>query len=519
MKRFNRKPKTDPALARYPTAMAELLQLGVTDKEIDYTRLAEQLRDYIPELLRLVLDEDFADREQDDPIAMAPFHALEVLAILGPAEAAEPLLACLEWETDWIDNELARAYAGIGPVAIPLLLAYLADGTHDPHHRALASNALKEIADAHPSVREEIVDALTHFLDRPSADDSAEEERVTAFVISDLTDLHATSAYDAIARAFADDRVDTQILDLEFVEQKWGMRPRSDIDVLPPLRTESGVHLVLKCKVCGREREHIFPKVYCDIPTIRNEKQRKKYGPLIIPQRVICPKCGAVDQYELTPMAEFAIITTLLAEKMPDTASVLRPDQRVTMITFTTRWGKMHPVEAVERYQQELAKQPDNADLHVGYANLQRFLGYTEEAEERYHLALSLDSNNAEAWINLAQIAGDRRDRKNAIHYWEMVLQSTLQGGAPPDQRDDYQAAAESALMALRAGLFPEELPDEWPNEFIEDALELTASQHRKSAARKEEGRPVPEDRVKIGRNDPCPCGSGKKYKHCHGKK
>jgi preprotein translocase subunit SecA len=22
----------------------------------------------------------------------------------------------------------------------------------------------------------------------------------------------------------------------------------------------------------------------------------------------------------------------------------------------------------------------------------------------------------------------------------------------------------------------------------------------------------------KIGRNDPCPCGSGKKYKACHGK-
>ena len=22
---------------------------------------------------------------------------------------------------------------------------------------------------------------------------------------------------------------------------------------------------------------------------------------------------------------------------------------------------------------------------------------------------------------------------------------------------------------------------------------------------------------VKVGRNDPCPCGSGKKYKHCHG--
>ncbi|MGH8114496.1 MAG: SEC-C metal-binding domain-containing protein, partial [Rhodanobacteraceae bacterium] len=28
---------------------------------------------------------------------------------------------------------------------------------------------------------------------------------------------------------------------------------------------------------------------------------------------------------------------------------------------------------------------------------------------------------------------------------------------------------------------------------------------------------PVVRSGPKIGRNDPCPCGSGKKYKHCHG--
>ena len=28
----------------------------------------------------------------------------------------------------------------------------------------------------------------------------------------------------------------------------------------------------------------------------------------------------------------------------------------------------------------------------------------------------------------------------------------------------------------------------------------------------------APVKRVKIGRNDPCPCGSGKKYKNCCGK-
>ena len=29
---------------------------------------------------------------------------------------------------------------------------------------------------------------------------------------------------------------------------------------------------------------------------------------------------------------------------------------------------------------------------------------------------------------------------------------------------------------------------------------------------------PVRNDGEKVGRNDPCPCGSGKKYKKCHGK-
>jgi preprotein translocase subunit SecA len=28
---------------------------------------------------------------------------------------------------------------------------------------------------------------------------------------------------------------------------------------------------------------------------------------------------------------------------------------------------------------------------------------------------------------------------------------------------------------------------------------------------------PVLREGPKIGRNDPCPCGSGKKYKQCHG--
>jgi len=37
-------------------------------------------------------------------------------------------------------------------------------------------------------------------------------------------------------------------------------------------------------------------------------------------------------------------------------------------------------------------------------------------------------------------------------------------------------------------------------------------------AATKKKAQPMVRHAQKIGRNDPCPCGSGKKYKHCHGK-
>ena len=45
----------------------------------------------------------------------------------------------------------------------------------------------------------------------------------------------------------------------------------------------------------------------------------------------------------------------------------------------------------------------------------------------------------------------------------------------------------------------------------VEEAL--GASEDRPSKQQ-----PVQRVLGKIGRNDPCPCGSGKKFKHCHGK-
>jgi preprotein translocase subunit SecA len=38
-----------------------------------------------------------------------------------------------------------------------------------------------------------------------------------------------------------------------------------------------------------------------------------------------------------------------------------------------------------------------------------------------------------------------------------------------------------------------------------------------KQNASQPEAAQVKRTAEKVGRNDPCPCGSGKKYKYCHG--
>jgi preprotein translocase subunit SecA len=47
---------------------------------------------------------------------------------------------------------------------------------------------------------------------------------------------------------------------------------------------------------------------------------------------------------------------------------------------------------------------------------------------------------------------------------------------------------------------------------------ERKVMEHRGEGSESQKSAPAKRDENKVGRNDPCPCGSGKKYKKCHGK-
>lgn len=511
-KLLSAKSKTDPALARYPQALAELLTFGEPDEEIDYTDWADELADYVPDLIRMVLDDDLSERDADDPAWCAPIHAIEVLCELGPIEAAEPLLACFDWDADWLFDLLPELYAAIGPASVPVLRDYLFDPSHDAGARSIASDALLAIAQEHEAARSDIVALLTSFLDRPEADASADEEEITSSVICDLGDLGDASAYDAIRRAFEEDRVTPHIVGLSDIEQDFGMRPPSDFSLPLVPRPEPGVRLSLRCKACGREREHRFRTVYYDTLTLDNPKKREKYDPLVIPERVVCPKCGAIDQYELGAMGHIAITASMMAEVASEGKSMLREDQRVKLVTFTTRWGPMHPREAVERYERELVRRPNDVSLRIGLGHTFRLLGQLDEAEAEFQHVLELDAQNLEAWEVLAQLAGEHKDIPEAIRCWQQVLQLAPGAPLPRAERQELIEQVTRNLAELNSGVIPEYTASTGSRE--------RAPQGRQ--APQQLSAPAPSSKSlltpKIGRNERCPCGSGKKYKHCHGR-
>ena len=53
------------------------------------------------------------------------------------------------------------------------------------------------------------------------------------------------------------------------------------------------------------------------------------------------------------------------------------------------------------------------------------------------------------------------------------------------------------------------------PNGFDGAAVSVVAAPAHVAAADRDPA--LPSTWGKVGRNEPCPCGSGKKYKHCHG--
>jgi len=104
----------------------------------------------------------------------------------------------------------------------------------------------------------------------------------------------------------------------------------------------------------------------------------------------------------------------------------------------------------------------------------------------------------------------------------EMRTHPDAQSGPVPSRTRVGGAAAAVASAAARASepfaapSSPQRLPDVARQLERKQQRQQKDLQYQTGAAQAEPPKPVRAG-AKVGRNDPCPCGSGKKYKKCHG--
>jgi preprotein translocase subunit SecA len=87
---------------------------------------------------------------------------------------------------------------------------------------------------------------------------------------------------------------------------------------------------------------------------------------------------------------------------------------------------------------------------------------------------------------------------------------------SPAAPRSGGAAAAMASAAARAAETAPQRLPDVARQLDRKQQRQQQDLRYQAGAAQAEPPKPV-RAAAKVGRNDPCPCGSGKKYKKCHG--
>ena len=155
---------------------------------------------------------------------------------------------------------------------------------------------------------------------------------------------------------------------------------------------------------------------------------------------------------------------------------------------------------------------------------------------EKFSLAPSEALHSYERWVMLTSVDQHWREHLAALDHLRQGIH--LRGYAQKNPKQEYKREAfelfasmlESIKLEVTKTLTAVQVNSE--SELAEVATEATPAvenvkyQHAgydealaaDAAEEKAKERPFVREMGKIGRNDPCPCGSGRKYKHCHGK-
>jgi preprotein translocase subunit SecA len=162
----------------------------------------------------------------------------------------------------------------------------------------------------------------------------------------------------------------------------------------------------------------------------------------------------------------------------------------------------------VYEYQQKTEKLDEKSIRQFEKISLMQAL----DAHWREHLNAMDHLRNS---INLRGYA--QKDPKNEYKKESFSLFSSMLDNLK------YEVISNLAKMRIQVPEEAQRMEEEWKNSIRnieaqhEDVLSGSASSSEEEEKAFTAHQPFVRDTAKVKRNDPCPCGSGKKYKQCHG--
>ena len=199
------------SISDYQPPVAELLSYGDCRNYKEWPNYVQELNleeKHIPELIKMVTDEELNHGDSDSQEIWSPVHAWRALGQLKASDALEPLLALLNnRDDDWISTDFPTLGSLIGLEAIPYLKEFLADSSNHFYARSDAAESLKAISNQYPETRESNIAAIARELERFRDNNPI----FNGFLISTLVDLQAVETINLMEKAFKANLVDTFI--------------------------------------------------------------------------------------------------------------------------------------------------------------------------------------------------------------------------------------------------------------------------------------------------------------------
>ncbi len=350
----------------------------------------------------------------------------------------------------------------------------------------------------------------------------------------------------------------------EALAELQAMRGGAEIfDLLP----DRPLHLPARCTECGRTYIYGMERVFVPPDAAEGEGWRE-----IVPGRVIaCKNCGAEGCYEFTEDVLPQLTAGLMRGERGESWQERRVVVGIPQLSDGSRVRR--PAKTIRRLRARAEANPHDAERWRRLGNVCDKFGQPEEAERAWRKAMEADESEAQAAYSLAESLWQREDPE-APSFALMAIERLPESNASEEERrwmaeeltEMLQLIAHHgghplAMLASRASVFRDEevvldlsaanlqrierwdrladllaenafqtigfttdLPEEHPTR-------LEAFINRPEPKRSGTGvapaldefsettGPVVREGDKVGRNDPCPCGSGRKYKHCCGRR